>query len=107
MKILIDPAKYPIRPDHINAKRHFFGAFSNREKEISAGWIVEFCQKRNMGWQPFTAEEINAYYHAKGRPEEFRFNGLDANGYLPLQDDDKYYVTAEFVSRCFRASPAN
>ncbi len=106
MKKIIDPVTYAIKPDQINANRHFFDGFGNREKEITAGWIVRFCQERGTGWQPFTAAEINAYYHAQGRAEEFWFNGLDSGGYLVLQDG-KYHLTHEFVSNCFRASPAS
>jgi hypothetical protein len=107
MKSLIDPVTYPLSPDHINIGQHFFDGFNNREREISARWIVEFCQKRGLGWQSFTADDINAFYHDKGRPETetFSFNGLPSDGYLVLKDG-RYHFTHEFISSCFRAAPA-
>jgi len=101
----IDPATYPVSPDHINTGRHLFDSFGKQETEISANWLVRFCQERGKGWQSFAVADINEFYHANGRPEEFRFNGLDTDGFLALEGD-RYSFTHEFVSTCFRASPA-
>lgn len=95
---------YPVRPNHINAQRHLFGGFGNRETEISAGWVVRFCQQRGAGWQPFTEADINGFYHTNGQLGEFWFNGLVKGGFLVLKDG-KYSFTHEFVLNCFRASP--
>ncbi len=101
---IIDPATYPVSPDQINTDRHFFEAFDDYEMEVSARWIVRFCQQRGQGWQPFTAADINDFYRAEGQHGEFGFNGLDLERFIVLKGG-RYYFTDEFVSRCFRASP--
>ena len=92
------------QPRDINAGRHFWNSFDNREREISAGWIVELCQ-RNGSWRPFTLDELQAFY-SKTHNENFWFNGLDHLGYVVLGEDGLYRVTAEFVRRCYKSSPA-
>lgn len=98
---------YPIRPEHINADRHMYGAFGKTETEISAGWIVRFCQWRaerfpqyckQGGWEPFTRVEIDNF-----SGEDFYFNGLDEK--FVVLFDGVYRITHEFVATCFLASP--
>ncbi|TSC94955.1 MAG: hypothetical protein Athens101428_80 [Candidatus Berkelbacteria bacterium Athens1014_28] len=43
-KIVTDKDLYPILPIYINATKHFYDAFGNTEREISARWIVQLCQ---------------------------------------------------------------
>ena len=63
---IIDVENYPIRPEHINTKaRHFWDAFGNHEKEISAWWIVAFCQKQGS-WLEFSLEQLEAFYNEHG-----------------------------------------
>lgn len=97
-----------ISPAQINTEQHFWGAFGNMETEISASWIVFFCQERGQGWVPFTQAEIEQFYHLKGRPEDFPFNGLVRSDHRYLiYDGNTYTITSDFVSACYSASPAD
>lgn len=119
--------EFPITPEDIDASKHLFEAFDHMETEISAGWIVRFMQARETGWMPFTMEEIEAFY-AKKFNHGFRFNRLVepqmippslvrafeghintlvpiGGGWIILGDDKKYYVTDDFVTRCFKSCP--
>lgn len=96
--------KFVCQPKDINAKAHFYDAFGHLETEISAGWIVRFCQERGKGWEPFSKAEIEAFYQSKGLHDGFLFNGLDTQGFIEKKDE-MYYITPDFVSRCFRSSP--
>ncbi len=119
---------FHIKPEHIDASGHLFGAFGNSETEVSAGWIVRFAQDRGEGWAPFTYEEINGFYSQKHK-DGFTFNRLvnpqmippslarafagqydppvpAGGGWLVKGDDDKYYFTDDFVTRCFQSRPA-
>ena len=102
-------ATKPIQPKDIDTSKHFFDAFGSSEREVSAGWIVRFCQDRELGWTPFTYNEIDAFYGAKGF-RNFRFNGLQDYGVAPADrnpvDNPEYIISHEFVSRCYKASPA-
>jgi hypothetical protein len=118
---------FPIKPEHIDASKHLFESFNQLETEISAGWIVCFMQQRGTGWAPFTYEEINEFY-SKKHSNGFTFNRLVepqmvppslvrafaghhdplvpvGGGWIILGDDKKYYVTDDFVTRCFKSCP--
>ena len=125
-------SKFPIQPndiniDHKNGFTHLWEAFENSETEASAYWIVKLSQKLG-GWIPFTEEQIEAVYKEAGHHHGFLFNRLvnpemvppslarafaghvdplipKGGGWIVLGDDKKYYVTDEFVSRCFKSSP--
>ena len=127
-RIIVNVDKFPIQPKDINAKEHLFGAFDHSETEISAGWIIRFFQERGQGWRPFSYKEIGDYYASKGLCGGFTFNRLvepgqkvlnaaavfggaapitksSGGGWLVQGDDNKYYVTDDFVARCFKSSP--
>jgi len=97
--------QFVCEPLDINAKVHLFDSFNNKETEISAGWIVRFCQQRKKGWEPFSYEDIDRYYKSRGRKEKFWFNRLVTSGFI-LKEDDKYIITPGFVYRCHKSSPA-
>ena len=124
--IITDSKNFPIQPHHVNAKEHFFDAFDNMETEISARYVVKLCQKLGS-WGPFTEEQIEEIYQKAGF-RGFTFNRLVnsqlvppslvrafmghhdtpvpvGGGWIILGDDDKYYVTDDFVTRCFQSSP--
>ena len=127
-RIIVDGSKFPIQPRHINTQGHLFDSFDNYETEISAGYVVKLCQELG-GWNPFTLEQIEASYRKSGHTG-FAFNQLVESGkrvlnmaavfaghafpvtepmgggWIILGDDDKYYVTDDFVGRCFNSSPA-
>jgi hypothetical protein len=126
-KIITATEEFPITPEHIDASQHLYGAFDHLETEISAGWIVRFMQARGKGWMPFTREEIEAFY-SKKFSHSFRFNRLvdpqmippslvrafegymdplvpAGGGWIILGDDKRYYVTDDFVTRCFKSRP--
>ena len=97
---------YPIKPNDINTDQHFYGAFGKDEMGRSAKWIVMLCQKKR-GWKPFTLKELDDFRHKKGVPgfESFSFHGLDTDQ-LIIKEGDEYYVTHEFITRCFLNSPS-
>jgi hypothetical protein len=101
MKIINDPANYKITPRQIDTKRHFWDGFGNREREISAHYIVLLCQQLGK-WGPFTMEQLDKVYTPG---DGFWFNGLDTQGYI-VYKNGKYYITEEFVNACYSASPA-
>jgi len=121
MKHVLDEkdAAYPIRPSDIDASTHFWDAFGNSETEVSANYIVAFCQER-VGWFPFTFKQLNRFYLAN-KPEgheDYTFNGLrhaqpgtlewlqdEENQFVQFGKDGKFRVTHEFVARCFLSSP--
>ena len=96
---------YPIRPHHINTKQHFWNAFGNQETEVSAYWVVRFCQLKDC-WFSFTQKEIEAY--TEGR---FNFNQLLRDNcsvdFQPIiqGDSGRYYLTHFFITKCFLSSP--
>ena len=113
---------FRVRPQDINTRQQFFGAFDDVGTELSANWIVSFLQERGTGWEPFTYEEVDAYYK-RSYDYDFRFNRLVepemvapsrthalaglipvGGGWLILKDE-KYYVTADFIVRCYKVSP--
>lgn len=96
----------PITPAHIDTDRHFWDGFGNRETEISANWIVRFCQQLGQGWAPISLHDLQAYYNQEreGRPERFSFNRLASEGYV-LVEGDKVVLTARFVATCYMVSP--
>lgn len=120
--------RFPVQPQHIDASKHFASAFDHMETEISAGWIVRLLQDRGQGWAPFTFEEINAFY-SRWQKDGFIFNRLVdpqmvperlalaftegilalripvGGGWIVPGEDKKYYITVEFVTRCFKSSP--
>ena len=119
---------FPIKPEHIDASNHMYESFNHMETEVSAGWIVRFMQSRGTGWTPFTFVEINEFYSKVFPDEKFSFNRLvgaemippslvrafaghcdplipAGGGWIILGDDKKYYVTDDFVTRCFKSSP--
>lgn len=126
-EIVIAESQYPIQPQDIDASRHFSDAFDHMETEISAGWVIRFLQERGLGWEPFTREQIEAFY-SKKHQDGFLFNRLvepemvppslargfsghfDARvpvggGWIVLEDG-KYCVTNDFIMRCHKSSPA-
>jgi hypothetical protein len=95
-------------PGDIDTGQHFFNAFGNLETEISARWIVQFCQERGQEWGPFTEEELELYYNQHGY-EGFWFNGLltDDQRYIRVDKEARTYeVTPEFIRRCYKAAPS-
>ncbi len=103
---------YPIKPNHINTKQHLYNAFGKSEVETSAGYIVRLCQRKG-NWIPFSQEEIQKFYEeARGKKEDFWFNGLDTGGvegynlpFVPKGEDGLYRITHGFVAKCFVHSP--
>lgn len=97
-----------IQPEDIDTSKHFFEAFDKREREISARWIVCFCQDRGEGWESFTYQDIDGFYRSKGVRDGFWMNQLDRYGIVPDDSDaknPKYAISDEFISRCYIASP--
>lgn len=97
-----------ILPGDIDTGKHFFDAFGHLETEVSARWVVRFCQNRGQEWEPFTEEELERFYN-EGGYSDFWFNGLLTNDQEFMRHDREagtYEVTPEFVRRCYVAAPA-
>jgi hypothetical protein len=114
----VDQLNAGIQPEEINTNSHFWNAFDHSETEVSARWIVRFCQERGRGWDPFTADEIEAYYRKGGKFVNFRFNRLiepgmaygvpgerwmEGGGWIIPLPDGRLQVTRDFVHRCYRS----
>jgi len=102
--------KSSIEPVDIDASKHLWDAFGNMETEISAGWIVRFCQQQNS-WEPFSVEDLERFYHEKlGKVESFHFNRLvTGGGSAPATveiKDGMVHVLPGFIYRCYESSPA-
>lgn len=94
---------YPIKPSDINIGRHFWNAFGKTEKEVSARWIVEFCQKNGDTWDEFSVADLEALYCSYGL-RDFAFNGLNDDELISVTDG-WCKVSLRFVVRCFESSP--
>ena len=93
-----------IKPSDIDTSQHFWNAFGNCETEISARWIVRFCQDRES-WEPFTYDELNSFCEANGHKGDFWFNCLGKEVFIYKHKDDLYSITQRFICRCYEASP--
>ncbi len=128
-KIIVNGDSFPIQPQHIHIGegfQKFWNAFDHSETETSAFYIVSLCQKLG-NWGPFTKEQIEEHYRSFGH-QGFTFNRLVeyghrltnasahfagdlpqteqvGGGWIVIGADDKYYVTDDFVTCCFRSSP--
>jgi hypothetical protein len=94
---------YPIQLKDIDTSVHFWDAFGKTEKEISARWIVRYCQSQGA-WVPFTGNEIDGFYRSCGYHDGFRFNGLTDDKHL-MEDNGWLHVTHDFVAKCFLDAP--
>lgn len=96
----------PIKPEHINSRQHFWSAFGNNETEISARWIVHFCQQRNEGWQPIPEEKLVNFYRAERKQEQadFLFNRLPTEKWIKIENG-VITLSKQFVARCYESSP--
>lgn len=100
-----------IKPEDIDASKHLFGAFGHSETEVSAGWIVRYCQERGKGWDDFSYEDIEAYYRQKGLHDGFTFNRLVRMGYIHhsclekgrYRPDTLFQIDFRFVAKCYVA----
>jgi hypothetical protein len=132
-KNIVTNKGFRIRPcdiniDHKKGFEHLWDSFGNSETEVSAYFIVKLCQELG-GWVPFTLSQIEAVYQKGGQHDGYLFNRLVdprqkvsnaaavfggelpqtepvGGGWVALGADDKYYVTYDFVTRCFQSSPA-
>ena len=93
-----------IKPSNIDASQHFWDAFGNYETEVSAQWIVRFCQDRDS-WGPFHYDELNSFCKANGhKGGDYWFNCLVHEGFLHRKMS-LYIITHRFICRCYEASP--
>lgn len=115
---------FPVQPNQILTTGHLWDAFDHSETEVSALWLVMFCQDRGRSWEPFTAADIQSFYDtkraARGRhSERFLFNRLVEagrgffikEGLVPVgggwivENDKQYHFTPDFITRCFSSAP--
>jgi hypothetical protein len=124
MHTIANPDTYPIQPEHIDASRieALMGSqFQHLEREVSAMWIVRFCQQKG-NWDNFPKQSLQHYCTTHGHSQDYNFNGLDRLGFIEVFDGpcairtpfsvgvgmfkDVCAITHEFVAICFHASPA-
>lgn len=122
--IIIKPYEFSIQPHQIDTYKQFSDAFGHLLTEISAWWIVRFLTKRNMSWNPFSYKEIDSFYTYDNRftfghliePESIITNNirrslgyvnsatLVGGGWIVQKKDSFYYITDDFVMRCYNSS---
>jgi hypothetical protein len=98
---------------------HLWEAFENSETEISAAYILRFCQTVGS-WKSFTYNEINRYFqNCRGmKSGSFTFNRLvepgwyyntpdeswlEGGGWI-VHENDRYYITDDFIRRVHKAA---
>ncbi len=92
-----------ITPDDIDLSRHLWDSFGNHETETSAYWLVSLAQKRGAGWEPFTQDQIEAFYSRTYREGRFSFNKLISHGYIK-HENQVFHFTEDFITRCYTSS---
>src|SRR3989344_8321313 len=100
----IPEKQYPIRPEHINALCCCWYELSYDETEISARWIVRFCQKQKS-WKSLTKAGIEKFYRQNSEYQNFSFNQLVSrnNNHAAIRlIDGRYFITHEFIASCFK-----
>lgn len=100
-----DITNHPIKPSMIDTTKFFWSAFGKQETEVSANWIVRFCQQKNE-WVEFTYKDINNFYQTKrnDKHNSFTFNTLISGGFIK-EEGDIYKITHKFITNCFKSSP--
>lgn len=104
--ILKDKLMLKILPFDIDTSSHFYDSFGNMETEVSARWIVEYCQQSNT-WARFSHADILRFYNSgiTKHVHRFNFNNLDDPKYL-VERDGYYTVTDKFITTCYGCRPA-
>lgn len=99
---------HDIQPRDIDTTKHLWNAFDNWETEVSACYIVAFCQMKGT-WVPFIYDEINSFYQSiLGDPSDrFDFNYLRRPEWIQHNPEGTFSVTEDFIQRCFKSSPAD
>ena len=92
-----------VQPNQIDTWHHFLDAFGKYKVEVSARYIVRFCQQRGRGWEPFSYEDITDFYRQVGPGDDSWLNRLTTRGYV-VEKGGFYHVTDEFIARCYKAS---
>jgi outer membrane receptor protein involved in Fe transport len=94
--------KSKIKPSDLGIAdiNHLWNAFGQAEAEISARWIVRFCEEKNGDtWDDFTVADLTAFYQERiGMVESFRFNNLTDRAVRVV--DGRVTLTQFFVVRC-------
>ena len=107
----MEPIKL-IKPSYIDTSKHFFNAFDNAQREVSANWVVRFCQVcNNDSWQDFALSNLQAFYEEALPNQKFHFNGLDMINlsinrptYGVIVDCDRVIIHNRFVAACYQAA---
>lgn len=88
---------YPITPQHIDTRDHFFGTFGEYHQEISGRVLVRLAQK-NGSWRDFSKKELDEFHN-----EDVTLNGLDVgpDPYIRNLGNGTYRFTHKFITTCF------
>ena len=117
--------KIAVKPNQINTQQHFWDSFGNQETEISANYIVRFCQERGH-WGDFSYDDINTFYQKirNSKSDRFTFNRLTGGSCKHMtaqsfpygeertaktfieKNGDTYHITDDFIWLCYKSSPA-
>jgi len=114
---------FKVQPSDIYTGSDLLNTFGQFESEEVAKWIVELCQEKGM-WDKFSEEELLASYNRKnkGRPlqrihfyilvdpqplSEFETGEkpIMLGGGWIIEKDGNYFITQEFVERCYERHP--
>ena len=88
-------------PKDINTTQGVWDCFGHYESEVSATYIVRYCQSVG-NWSPFSFDQINDYYLGKVGHKvgdlNFSFNRLVLEGWI-MKDGDLFCVTLGVLGR--------
>ena len=119
--IILINAEVEALPCGIDLSRSLCQAFGASEDEQAAMILIEFRQPINQ-WEPFTYEEINAFWQKHPRCDRevktrqildskythqhnrFLFWGLLLRQYIAFDYEGYYYFTKSFVQRCIKSN---
>lgn len=105
--VITELSNYPIAPDQIDATGDFPGIFGKCESEVAAACIMRLCQK-NGGWEPFTLGDLKSV--TMDKLDKFLVQvGVQClvRGEFIIRRKRRYYLTEEFIQRCYEYFPMN
>lgn len=78
-------------------------ATTKRRSRLATSFV---CVRNENGWVPFTEEDIKEFYTRRGPGDGFWWNRLLSQEFI-VEKDGLYFVTHQFIARCFTASPVS
>jgi hypothetical protein len=110
MLLILRGSDTPIRPRDIESDLVLANTFGKRESEVTAYWVVRYCQSRRS-WTPFNFDKLVRFCTAHDqrftRIYEYLLEGVSelvVGGFLCLEQK-VVTVTTGFIARCYGAAP--